>query len=298
MIGTYNAAPTADAGPAQNIIVIGTTVELDGSQSSDPEDDPITYLWTMMQKPAGSTTELSNPNSATPAFTADIHGDYSISLVVTDIFGAVSASDSIEVGFENIDPVADAGAEQTVMAGDTVYLDGSASSDGNGDLLTYSWGFTSKPAQSLAEITDPTSVQTSFMPDVTGVYVLSLVVNDGFADSNAASVIITAITYQEAATRLLLETIDVVNSLDQAILKNGNVTSDSLINKIESALGIIEKGNYKTVIGKLQNDIIEHTDGCANSGQPDSNDWILTCDGQGQVYPLITEAIEHLQNLI
>jgi hypothetical protein len=252
----------------------------------------------MMQKPAGSTTELSNPNSATPAFTADIHGDYSISLVVTDIFGAVSASDSIEVGFENIDPVADAGAEQTVMAGDTVYLDGSASSDGNGDLLTYSWGFTSKPAQSLAEITDPTSVQTSFMPDVTGVYVLSLVVNDGFADSNAASVIITAITYQEAATRLLLETIDVVNSLDQAILKNGNVTSDSLINKIESALGIIEKGNYKTVIGKLQNDIIEHTDGCANSGQPDSNDWILTCDGQGQVYPLITEAIEHLQNLI
>jgi hypothetical protein len=123
-------------------------------------------------------------------------------------------------------------------------------------------------------------------------------VNDGFAGSHTASVTITVITHSEMAARLLLEAIDVVNSLDQAILKNGNDTRDSLINKIESALGMIEKGNYNTVVGKLQNDIIEHTNGCANSGQPDSNDWISTCDGQGQVYPLITEAIEHLQNLI
>ncbi|MHC4499150.1 MAG: PKD domain-containing protein, partial [Planctomycetota bacterium] len=298
VIGTYNAAPTADAGLDQTIIVIGITVELDGRQSSDPEGDGITYLWTITHKPAGSAAELTNQNSATPAFTADIHGDYSITLVVTDVFGAVSTLDSMMVVFENIEPVADAGVEQTVIVGDTVYLDGSTSADGNGDLLTYSWSFSSKPEQSLAELTNPASVQTSFAADEPGVYVLSLVVNDGFAGSDTANVIITAITYQEAAVRLLLEATDVVNSLDPEVLKNGNVTRDSLINKIEAALGIIGQGNYKTAVGKLQNDIIEHTNGCANSGQPDSNDWILACDGQGQIYPLITEAIEHLQNLI
>jgi hypothetical protein len=298
VIGTYNAAPTADAGGDQTIIIIGTTVELDGGQSFDPEDDGITYLWTIAQKPVGSVAELSDSYSATPAFTADIHGDYSISLVVTDVFGAVSTPDNLTVSFENIEPVADSGADQSVMVGDTVHLDGSASSDGNGDLLTYSWSFTSKPAQSLAELIDPTLAQTSFVTDEPGVYVLSLIVNDGFADSIASSITITAITHSEMAVMLLLETIDVVNSLDPAILKNGNETRDSLINKIEAALGMIDQGNYDTALGKLQNDIIEHTNGCVNAGEPDSNDWISTCDGQSQAYPLIAEAIEHLQNLI
>ncbi|MHC4676047.1 MAG: PKD domain-containing protein, partial [Planctomycetota bacterium] len=298
VITTYNAAPVADAGPDQTIIIIGTTVGLDGRQSYDPENDGITYLWTITQRPVGSAAELSDPYSATPVFTADIHGDYSITLVVTDVFGAVSASDSMMVGFENIEPVADAGADQSVMVSDTVHLDGSASADGNGDPLTYSWSFTSKPAQSLAELADPTLVQTSFIADEPGVYVLSLIVNDGFADSSASSVTITAITHSEMAVRLLLETIDVVNSLDPAILKNGNETRDSLINKINAVLGMIDQGNYDTAVGKLQNDIIERTNGCAIAGEPDSNDWILTCDGQSQVYPLITDAIEHLQNLI
>ena len=298
VISTYNAVPTADAGTDQTIIIIGTTVELDGRQSHDPENDEITYLWTIIQKPAVSTAELSDPSSATPGFTADIHGDYVVSLIVTDEFGAQSSSDSLTVSFENIKPVANAGAEQTVMVGDTVYLDGSASADSNGDLLTYSWSFSSKPEQSLAELADPTLVQTSFTADEPGVYTLSLVVNDGFEDSDAASITITAISHHEMAVRALLDAIDVVNNLDQAVLKNGNVTKDSLINKINVVLDMIGKNSYDTALSKLQNDVIMRTDGCANSNEADSNDWIMTCDGQSQVYPLIINAIGYLQNLI
>jgi hypothetical protein len=109
---------------------------------------------------------------------------------------------------------------------------------------------------------------------------------------------VTAITYDQAAVSLLLESIEVVSNLDPAILKNGNITKDSLINKINAALGMIESGNYVTAMGKLNNDIIKHTNGCAAAGEPDSDDWILTCEGQNQVYPLIAEAIEFLQNLI
>jgi len=298
LISTFNTSPVANAGPNQTIIELSTTVELDGNWSSDAEGDEITYLWTITQKPAESTAELSDPCSATPTFVADIHGDYVITLVVTDIFGAVSDTDSVAVSFENIKPIADAGGNQTVIVGDTVSLDGSGSTDGNGDLLTYSWSFVSKPAGSLAEFTNPTSAQPSFVTDEPGAYVVSLVVNDGFVDSDAVNVTITAISYKEEAIKVLLETIDVVNNMDQGILKNGNVTRDSMINKINAVLGIIDQENYATAKGKLENDVLERTNGCANTGGPDSNDWILTCEGQSQVYPLIMEAIGLLQNLI
>jgi parallel beta-helix repeat protein len=298
VIGTFNAAPVADAGPDQLIIAIGTTVGLDGTNSSDPEGDGTTYLWTITQKPAGSLAELSDPCSPMPTFVADVHADFVVTLVVTDEFGAASDPDSVTVSFENIQPVAEAGADQTVYQGDTVSLDGSASTDTNGDQLSYSWSFVSKPEGSLAEFTNPTSAQPSFVADEPGDYIVSLVVNDGFVDSDAANVTITAISYKDAAIRVLLESIDVVTILDPAVLKNGNETKDSIINKINAVLGIIDQGNYATALGKLDNDVLEHTDGCAETGGPDSNDWIMTCEGQSQVYPLISEAMEYLQNLI
>jgi hypothetical protein len=124
------------------------------------------------------------------------------------------------------------------------------------------------------------------------------VVNDGFEDSAAAVVTVTAIGYDEVAARALLDTIDVVNNLDPAVLKNGNITKDSLINKINVVLDKIAQKDYDTALSKLQNDVIVHTDGCANSNEVDSNDWIMACDGQSQVYPLIIDAIGYLQNLI
>jgi hypothetical protein len=298
VIGTFNSAPVADAGPDQVIIAIGTTVGLDGTNSSDPEGDGITYLWTITQKPAGSLAELSDPCSPTPAFVADVHADYVIILVATDEFGAASDPDSVTVSFDNIQPVADAGADQTVMAGDTVSLDGSASTDTNGDQLTYSWSFVSKPEGSLAEFINPTSAQPSFVADEPGDYVVSLVVNDGFVDSDAANITITAISHEHEAVKALLDSIDVVNELDEVILKNGNETKDALINKINAVLGIIYQENYKTAKGKLENDVLERTDGCTTTGGPDSNDWILRCDGQSRVYPLVNKARGHLQNLI
>jgi hypothetical protein len=297
VINTYNAVPVADAGLDQNIIQIGTTVELDGTGSSDPEGDGITFLWAITQKPAGSSAELSDPCSPTPAFIADVHADYVMTLVVTDEFGAAGDPDSVTVSFENIPPVADAGSDQSASIGDTISLDGSASTDTNGDVLTYSWSFASKPAGSLADFVDPTLVQPSFVVDEPGEYVVSLVVNDGFVDSVAASVTITVISHQEEAIKALNESKDEVNSLDQEILKNGNETRDSLINKINAVLGIIDQGNYATAAGKLENDVLERMDGCIVAGSPDSDDWIMTCEGQGRVYPFVDKAWGHLKKL-
>jgi len=59
-----NLAPTAAAG-ADQTVASGATVQLDGSGSTDPEGQALTYMWTA---PAGIT--LSDPTSATPTFTA------------------------------------------------------------------------------------------------------------------------------------------------------------------------------------------------------------------------------------
>jgi hypothetical protein len=79
--------------------------------------------------------------------------------------------------------VADAGPDQTPFVTDTVTLDGSGSSDVDGDPLTYSWSFTSRPPGSTATLSDPSAVNPTFVVDVFGTYVVQLIVNDGTVNS-------------------------------------------------------------------------------------------------------------------
>jgi hypothetical protein len=94
--------------------------------------------------------------------------------------------------FTNTAPVADAGPNQSVETDDVVTLDGSGSFDANGDPLTYAWTLTSKPAESVAALTGATTVSPTFTADLAGNYVVSLVVNDGTANSAPDTVTITA----------------------------------------------------------------------------------------------------------
>lgn len=91
----------------------------------------------------------------------------------------------------NSAPVASAGASQSVLANEVVNLDGSGSFDANSDPLTYAWSLTSKPAGSVAVLTDSRSAKPAFTADYPGVYVATLVVNDKTADSQPNSVTVT-----------------------------------------------------------------------------------------------------------
>lgn len=81
-------------------------------------------------------------------------------------------------------PTANAGSDVRLPAGTFVTLNGSGSSDPNSDALTYAWRFISVPTGSqLNDSVLSNSVQTSFLPDVGGTYVLGLKVSDGKAQS-------------------------------------------------------------------------------------------------------------------
>jgi len=189
-----NARPVASAGIAQHVVA-GATVTLDGTASSDADGDPLTYRWAIIRMPATSGAVLSSATSASPAFVANLAGSYVIALVVND--GKSDSTPSfvpVIAAPANAAPVADAGSAQRVVVGTVVTLDGSASSDANGDPLTSSWALVSKPASSVAVLASSDSVATTFAVDVAGDYVASLIVNDGQIDSAPATVMVTGTT--------------------------------------------------------------------------------------------------------
>jgi len=178
-----NQPPVADAGPDQDVQATGETAEvyLDGSGSSDPDGDSLTYSW-KLNGVEFSTDEY--PTATLPL------GEHVITLTVTDVpYGASDTDDVLITVYQkpNQAPVANAGTDQDVQAtGETaeVYLDGSGSSDPDYDLLTYSWTL------------DGAVIATGEYPVVAlpvGVHVITLTVTDpdGLSASDTVTVTVT-----------------------------------------------------------------------------------------------------------
>jgi hypothetical protein len=196
-----NQAPIANAGTDQSIPG-DQTVTLSAAASSDPEGTALTYYWSFDAVPVGSaeqtnTTAFALNHSAdavTTSFTPDAVGTYVVSLVVRDAQNLASNPDYVIITVQapSTLPVANAGADLVVSVGDTATLDGTRSYDPLGKPITYTWVVTEKPEGSSATLSDPTSATPSFTADEKGVYIATLIVNNGLASSNGDSVTITA----------------------------------------------------------------------------------------------------------
>ena len=92
----------------------------------------------------------------------------------------------------NVAPTANAGPAQNVLTASKVTLNGSDSTDANSDTLTYAWTLTTKPSNSSTSLSDATSSNPYFTPDVAGTYVASLIVSDGKLNSTSSTVTVTA----------------------------------------------------------------------------------------------------------
>ena len=86
------AAPVAEAGLGL-YAEVGSTVELDGSGSADPEGDALTWTWTQV---GGPPVELVRPTSPRPQLTLTEGGTYRVALVVSDDLSA-SEPDVVEI---------------------------------------------------------------------------------------------------------------------------------------------------------------------------------------------------------
>jgi len=190
-----SGAPTAVIDPAPGVNT-GTTVQLSGAASSDPDGHLLSFRWAFSSVPAGSQAKLIGADTAAPSFTPDVAGAYVVRLVVDDgPFGNASAPALVSVSVGDGKPTAaiTPAVEIRVAAGTTVQLSGSTSSDPDGHLLRYRWAFTAVPLGSKAQINEPTAVNPSFMPDQPGNYVVRLVVDDG-AYGNASAPVEKVVT--------------------------------------------------------------------------------------------------------
>ena len=126
-----NDNPIANAGSDQSIRK-DDTVTFDGSLSNDPDGSIVSYDWSYNGTTLTTGVNGTYNTATTPA------GIYNILLTVTDNIGAI-ATDTVTITITNTPPVAHAGNDQIINLGESVTLDGSGSSDSDGNITDYSW---------------------------------------------------------------------------------------------------------------------------------------------------------------
>lgn len=190
-ITSENQAPVANIAGADREGSRAIPLALSGSASHDPDSDPLTYLWTLVSRPAGSTAALSGQATASAVLTPDAFGAYLVRLTVSD--GALSASVEATITVRNHAPVANAGPDLESNAGATLALSAARSTDPDQDPLTCAWTMVSRPGGSAAALSDPAACAPTVTFDSEGTYVFSLTVNDGALESvTADTVVVTA----------------------------------------------------------------------------------------------------------
>ena len=189
VLAASNHAPSANAG-ADQTVEVGATVTLDGTQSTDVDGDRLTYRWSLVSAPNGSHAALAGATSVNPSFVADLAGNYAVRLIASDGLGD-SVPATVVVSTVNSRPVANAGRDQLVASGSTVRLDGTHSTDVDGDALIYHWTLASRPSGSHAALDAATAVAPAFVADKAGAYQVQLVVNDGHVDSTPANLTVS-----------------------------------------------------------------------------------------------------------
>lgn len=169
-----NNPPLADAGGPYSGVAGTTLIQFDGSGSSDPDTDAITFVW-----------DFGDGNGAAemmPTHTYTSAGNFEVTLVVNDRQADSDpsiASAAITAPPVNLAPIADPGGPYAGAPGQTITFDGSGSADPNGNPLTYSWDFGDNSAGS--------GVSPTHSYAAAGTYTVSLVVNDTLLDSAIAT---------------------------------------------------------------------------------------------------------------
>lgn len=184
--------PTANAGPDRTVNdtnnAPGETVLLDGSGSTDPDGQIVSYEWSRLD---GESIEILGTGVTLQRQLPD--GVNTIQLVVTDDSGQ-TADDTVQITViepSDTEPTANAGPDRIIndtdrQAGEDVVLDGTLSVDPNGTIVNYTWS--RQNGEGTETLGTGATLQTR-LPD--GENIIQLVVTDNQENSASDTVVIT-----------------------------------------------------------------------------------------------------------
>ena len=185
--------PVSQAGIDRKVTLPKDSIHVDGSASTDPDGNIVSYKWEQIAGP--SSTAISTPTEPKTAINAFQLGSYQFQLTVTDNDG-LQAKDTLLVlvtdQATNQPPVAHAGTDiQITISNNGITLDGSNSYDPDGIIQTYKW--VNLTSQLNAEIVQPDSARTNVNQLAIGVYQFQLTVTDDSGLSSKDTIVVTAL---------------------------------------------------------------------------------------------------------
>lgn len=189
--------PKALIADGDRTVGVKSTVKLDGSPSYDPQQEKLTYAWTLDEIPSGSSATIATSTTAVVSFVADKGGYYTASLQVTNVSTNVSEVKTVVIDVvgtgNNHPPVAVAGADVTVTIATTgvAALDSSASNDADDDPITHRWFLLGAPSNANYDFLETESSTPQLYPYTVGVYTVELQVSDGI-DTDQDQIVVTA----------------------------------------------------------------------------------------------------------
>ncbi|MBK7558141.1 MAG: T9SS type A sorting domain-containing protein [Chitinophagaceae bacterium] len=185
-----NIAPTANAGPDQNITLPANSVSLTGA-GTDPDGNITAWLWTKVSGPAAGT--ITNANTAATAVTGLVEGVYQFELRVTDNNNAVGR-DTIRVTVypvPNNPPNANAGPNLTITLPDNTATLTGTGTDTDGSIAAYNWRQVTGPS---GNVLFSTNTAITFLTNlVEGTYEFELTVTDNRGATASDLVIVVVI---------------------------------------------------------------------------------------------------------
>jgi len=101
----------------------------------------------------------------------------------------------------------------------------------------------------------------------------------------------------EAIVFTLYEVGETIKELGPESFINEGLVAE-LIHAIDDVFMMLDEGMYYEALVFLEDNILARTDGCANIGEPDEDDWIISFEGQESVYSLVLDSIELLESFI
>jgi parallel beta-helix repeat protein len=102
---------------------------------------------------------------------------------------------------------------------------------------------------------------------------------------------------EEAVAFVLFEAGEIINGLAPESF-NSEESAIELACAIDDIFAMLDEGMYFEALAVLEGDVLERTNGCANIGEPDEDDWITSIEGQALLYPLLTDTIELLESML